>query len=744
VLTALPAGRRRLLVVGLGAALLVPLSIGPAGAQAPAGPAGTALSAAGGTVVGRLVRASADVTRATASRTGERSKLLSWIEPANGAPVRVPTDQVDRLPVGAKVRVTVGGAVTDAAAAAAGQQPARQVLSASVLAPAAAPRTSAAVTPTYTDEVTVVKVLPKYSTTTASTTTDTTSIGTLISQVTGPVADYWQGQSRGRVHITAVQSSQGDDWLAAGTDCSNDAYFFLNEVAARIGWTAGTGKHLLIYIPSDAPYPCVDGVADIGASITAGGRAYVRGQAGAPAVQTSLIARELGHNFGLGNSSTEQCDGSVENGLCLDTSNADLYDVMGDSWQQMGALNAQQQYQLGVLPSAEDSGVPQLRFTWDRTLNPTETSGGTRVVSFAGQNGPFYTLEYRTPVGQDAWLGDSRNLPGLDQGVILHIQGDGARGFYGDTSLLVDTTPSAQADWSNDTQVALKAGRSVWLTGLGYYVTVKSTTPTAAVIQIQENDAALPRDLDSNALPDLLSVDPSGVLYRYDGNGTGGFTGRVVMGRGWQGRDLVTMAGDWDGTGMAQDVIARDGSGNLWLYTGAGRSAAFTSWRIIGRGWQGMSGLFSPGDWNGDGNSDLIARRRSDNSLWLYPGNGAGGFLTPRQIGSGWGSMSSFEATGDFDLNGAPDLIVRRTDGALLLYRGDGHGGFAGGGQVIATGWNAFSSITGVGDWDGDGAPDLLARKTDGTMWLYPGDGAGGFLTARQIGTGWGSFRMAV
>ena len=157
-----------------------------------------------------------------------------------------------------------------------------------------------------------------------------------------------------------------------------------------------------------------------------------------------------------------------------------------------------------------------------------------------------------------------------------------------------------------------------------------------------------------------------------------------------------------------------------------------------------MSALISPGDWNGDGNSDLIARRRADNSLWLYPGNGSGGFLTPRQIGSGWGSMSSFEATGDFDLNGAPDFIVRRTDGALLLSRGDGRGGFTGGGQVIATGWNAFSSITGVGDWDGDGAPDLLARKPDGTMWLCPGSGDGGFLPFRQVGFGWGSFRMGV
>ena len=30
-------------------------------------------------------------------------------------------------------------------------------------------------------------------------------------------------------------------------------------------------------------------------------------------------------------------------------------------------------------------------------------------------------------------------------------------------------------------------------------------------------------------------------------------------------------------------------------------------------------------------------------------------------------------------------------------------------------------------DFDGDGNPDVLARDSSGTLWLYPGNGYGGF-----------------
>ena len=99
--------------------------------------------------------------------------------------------------------------------------------------------------------------------------------------------------------------------------------------------------------------------------------------------------------------------------------------------------------------------------------------------------------------------------------------------------------------------------------------------------------------------------------------------------------------------------------------------------------------------------------------------------------------MTALIAVGDFTGEGKPDLLARNPSGQLLLYKGNGTGGFASGsGGVINSGWNIMTSIISGADFTGDGSTDLVACDSSGILWVYPHT-ASGFGTRRQLGGGW-------
>ena len=244
-------------------------------------------------------------------------------------------------------------------------------------------------------------------------------------------------------------------------------------------------------------------------------------------------------------------------------------------------------------------------------------------------------------------------------------------------------------------------------------------------------------DADRNA--DVLAVSAAGAMLLYPGNGGGGFLSSRQIASGWAGMNLVASLGDFDGDGR-RDLAARDGQGRLFLYPGNGLGGFLTP-RQIGTGWAGMSAILGVGDLDGDGAADVVARRGSDDAALLYPGNGRGGFRAARPAG-GLGGLDLVTAVGDWDGDRRPDVVAREPGtGGLLLHPGTAAGGL-GARRTIGTGWGSMTALLGTGDFSGDGAPDIIARHTDGTLWLYRGDGRGGFLGAGRAGSGWGALRL--
>ncbi len=241
-------------------------------------------------------------------------------------------------------------------------------------------------------------------------------------------------------------------------------------------------------------------------------------------------------------------------------------------------------------------------------------------------------------------------------------------------------------------------------------------------------------DFDASGWSDLVSRDTTGRLALHTGNGTTLNAAVPLAGGGWNAMNALIRAGDVTGDGR-EDMITREKStGHLWLYPGSGTALATRS--RIGTNWNTMREITAIGDVDRDGRNDLLAVRTSDGRLYLYPGR-AGSLGAPVVVGSGgWNSMDELTGVGDVDRDGRPDLVARvKSTGELYLYRGQGNR-FAP--RIrIGTGWKTMRDLAGVGDFDRDGHPDLVAvEKSTNHLFRYPGRGTA--LAGRiRMATGW-------
>lgn len=232
-----------------------------------------------------------------------------------------------------------------------------------------------------------------------------------------------------------------------------------------------------------------------------------------------------------------------------------------------------------------------------------------------------------------------------------------------------------------------------------------------------------------------------GKLLVYRGNGYGGYLSTayspVVAGTGWNVMDVIEKAGDFNGDGFA-DLIAREKStGTLYLYPGIS-GIRFGARVKISSGWSSMSTIIAGHDFNGDGRYDIIAREKSTGYLWLYPGKGDGTVGTRVKIGTGWNPLRDITVAGDLDHDGHADVLaIRSSDNCMYFYGGRGDGTLKSGVQQSCN-WVGYDQVAAVGDFNGDGHADWVARrKSDGALFLYKGDGSGGYSARAQIGTGW-------
>ncbi|MFB6626816.1 FG-GAP repeat domain-containing protein [Streptomyces sp. NPDC056374] len=223
----------------------------------------------------------------------------------------------------------------------------------------------------------------------------------------------------------------------------------------------------------------------------------------------------------------------------------------------------------------------------------------------------------------------------------------------------------------------------------------------------------------------VLARDSAGTMFWYRSRTNGLLSTRSQYGpsAGWRGADYTHLAS-----------LAPDNWSDIAQLFDNG---LYVDGAYVGSGWGVYNALVGPGDLSGDGKADLLARDRSGD-LYLYRGTGRSSTLASRvKVGGGWGSFNKIVGAGDYTGDGRADIAARTSGGDLYVYPGTGNAATPFGTRVkVGSGWNTYTKLVAPGDLNGDGKADLLGVTSAGDLYSYLNTAPGKFGTRNKVGTG--------
>ncbi len=236
---------------------------------------------------------------------------------------------------------------------------------------------------------------------------------------------------------------------------------------------------------------------------------------------------------------------------------------------------------------------------------------------------------------------------------------------------------------------------------------------------------------------DLVSVDSSGQLLNRPSLGNRQFGAQQVIGSGFGSAKEVFVT-DWERDGVF-DLLVQWTDGRVTLHAGAVAGGFLPAVTLGQSGWAGMT--LALGGWCANNRLPQLVALDGSGNLWLYPNRGKGDLVTRTLMASG--VSANRLAMVDYDGDGFQDLLARQTDGNVRLYRGSGAPApRAETRPVVASGWTDVTAIRPLKDVTGLNSTGLALRRAGDTV-QYWDLSTGALSSPSSIPGAWAGQRLA-
>jgi hypothetical protein len=361
--------------------------------------------------------------------------------------------------------------------------------------------------------------------------------------------------------------------------------------------------------------------------------------------------------------------------------------------------------------------------------NPAGNGGGTVVGDFNGDGIPDLAVTAGEAIDVLLGNGDGTFTAGATVPILQGAYGIAVADFNGDGKLDLAVLSNDPSNVTGTVVVLLGNGDGTF-----------SALPNPILLPNSEQGPPsniVVSDFNMDGIPDLAVLTGNSTVAILLGKGDGTFTAGTqtltVTSVDYPANSIVVADFNGDGipdvavasAGETSDLVGAHGMGTVTVFLGKG-DGTFTTTVESG---QGSSATFmATGDFNGDGIPDLalasgaFADGGSLTSITILLGIGNGTFSaapgSPLALGQNW--VPDFITVGDFNGDGIPDLAVTggypdSSPGSVEVFPGNGDGSF---GKVILLGSTDAPGPIGVGDFTGDGIQDLAVPGNTPTVYL--------------------------